>query len=799
MRKVKEKVVALLLAVTLVAGATACSKIDESAKQVCADYITSVASGDSEKVQSLSDLSAEDAKTIFGNSYKDEVVSCVLAASTYVIDDEKSIARAKDGTGKFVCVLSIPDYVAVDASNPKDYEEFKTKLLKAKTNEVTLEINLKYSDGTWKVSDAKENLKKILDPIYVPDYEFFLDSDCLFESVELDYVSNTSTSSISDVVTDASELILDVQLSRFGVELFDELDLNFELSNSNGVVMTGEPGVRGKNMLLIKMPASEFVEPTKFVPQDTYTLKLFRGDINIWEDTFDVVLTEYTTPSRSIVDDIFWQHADSSGSYFNTNQIEAKIVFNDAYLNSGRESDVSYSIYNEEGFLVEDSHFEVEANGYVCIYKSSESLATGTYVIEVYNNEILAGSASVLVINNMNPDRYKEETVATDVKDKSDSKISIYSGSSGAVDLISKYSSIKYDKKVLNLNTFRNDLDAVLASGDNAPDMFICDISYASHYAQSDTTVSLNSIGIDYDEFRFMYEYTFAMGMNSEGVIKGVTWEIQPGAVFYNRNVAEKILGVSEPKDVQPYFSTWDAFLSTARYVNETSNGSTKIVCDVADIEEPYILGREDAWALNGNVQISEYMGDFFDLSFILNDEELTWGSARWSTEWSGRMNNKSVLSYFGTLEFGDLFLNNTGSTWGVVRAPEDYYDGGYYIFVTKYCDKDASAAQIIRDLSLSQVNLEAMADDGATVNNLNIMLSCAGDNSYTRKWLGGQNPYTVFTGAAWKLNGRSINVYDDDINTLFADTVRRYTNGDFNNVEQAKSKFLAEAGELIK
>ena len=799
MCKVKEKVLALLLAVTIVAGTTSCAKIDESAKTVCGEYITAVASGDGAKAQALSDLSDEDVKSYFGNSYKEEVVSCILSASTYIIDDENSLARPKAGFGKMVCVFSIPDYVSVDASNPSDYEDFKAKLLKAKTNEVTVEIDLKYADGNWKVSSARANLDAILGPLYEPDYEFFLDSDCLFDSVELDYVSNTSTSSISDVVTDASELILDVQLSRFGAELFDELDLNYELSNSSGIIASGTPGIRGKNMMLIKMPASEFTVPSKFVPQDTYTLKLYRGEVLVWEDTFDVVLTEYTIPSRSIVNDIFWQHTDSSGSYFNAKQIEAKIVFNESYLDSGRDSDVSFSIYNESGFLIEDSHFDVEANGYVCIYKSEELLATGTYVIEVYNNDILAGSASVLVINNMDPERYKEEPVATNVKDESDGKIAIYSGSSGAVDMISKYSTVKYDKKVLTLNTFRNDLDAMLASGDNAPDMFICDISYASHYAQSDFTVPLNSIGIDYDEFKFMYEYTFAMGMNSDGVIKGVTWEIQPGAVFYNRSVAEKTLGVSEPKDVQPYFSTWDSFMSTAKYLNENTNGSTRIVCDVADIEEPYILGRQEAWAVNGEVQVSDYMTDFFDICNVLSSEELTFGSARWSTEWSGRMSNKSVLSYFGTLEFGDLFLTNTGSNWGVVRAPEDYYDGGYYIFVTKYCDKNASAAQIIRDISISSVNLEKMANDGSTVNNLNIMLSCAGDDSYSRKWLAGQNPYTVFTGAAWNLNGRSISVYDDEINSLFVDTVKLYTNGDITSVDNAKNAFIKEAEALIK
>ncbi|MCQ2532203.1 MAG: hypothetical protein MJ093_05805 [Saccharofermentans sp.] len=797
--RIKERIVALFLAVTIVAGTCACSKVDDAALDVCGQYVTAVASGDVAQVMALSDLTEEDAKFYFPENYKSALVSTILAGSTYVIDEEKSIARTKDGTGKFICTFSIPDYIACDAANPDSVDAFNTALVTSAKKDVQIEIGLKYEEGAWKVADSKGVLEKLLVPLYEPPYEFAQDSGFLFSEIVLESVSGSAHGNISDEITDAKEIVLDITLTDDGEEMYDDLDLTYVFTNSNGDSISGEPNHIGSNIADVKITVQDFVDNASYFPQSTYTLDLYRGDKVIWTDTFSMYLTEYTFPSTSIVNHIYWQHADSSGSYFNTKQIEAKILLNEAYLESGRDYDVTYNMsYNDE-YLIKDAHLDIEAEGYACFYSSDEYLPTGTYVMEVYNNGVLAGAASVYVIFNLDPDRYHEEEVATNVIDSEDGDLVIYSGSTGAMDTIKDYTNVDFTKKVLNLNTFRDELDASLASGENAPDMFVCDISYASYYALSDKTVSLNSIGIDYDEFKYMYEYTLAMGMDSEGVIKGVTWEINPGAVFYNRTVANTVFGVSEPDDIQPYFSNWDTFLSTARYIHDETNGNTRIVCDVADIETPYIMSRQDAWINNDEIVMNEYMEDFFGLSRALYDEDLTFGSARWSSEWTGRISNKSVLSFFGTLDFGELFLSNSYSNWGVVRAPEDYYDGGYYIFVTKYCDMDASAARLIRDISINPNNLEAMAADGYSVNNLNIMMACSDDESYSCKWLDGQNPYTIFTGAAWSLNGRAISVYDSDINGCFSSAVRGYVKGDYSSVNIAKNHFINEAEALVK
>ena len=270
--------------------------------------------------------------------------------------------------------------------------------------------------------------------------------------------------------------------------------------------------------------------------------------------------------------------------------------------------------------------------------------------------------------------------------------------------------------------------------------------------------------------------------------------------MFYCRSAISSELGVSEPGDVSSYFSSWDTILDTARAVNESSGGTRRLFSCPADIQNAYIYGRTESWVTDsGDLQVPEYMEDYLPLVSALTDEELTFDVSRYSSQWSSRIANRTAIAYFGTMRFGELFLSTSHSgDWGIAMPPQNYYDGGNYIFVTSYCDMELSSARLIRDITTNEENLYDMAQDGYCVNNISVMMSCANDDEYNEQWLNGQNPFRVFSQVAWGIDASDISPYDDRINDLFIEAAADYVDGSYDSPEEAIEAFSEAAqGEI--
>ncbi|MCQ2528874.1 MAG: hypothetical protein MJ108_07140 [Saccharofermentans sp.] len=397
---------------------------------------------------------------------------------------------------------------------------------------------------------------------------------------------------------------------------------------------------------------------------------------------------------------------------------------------------------------------------------------------------------------------YKEEEVATDVAntDDKDGELVIFGFNDEFMSRINEYSEIQIDADHYQITP--NDgsaytilLDTVLSSGEGAPDLFACDADYVKKYIVSDATVSINSLGIAYDELSEMYDYTLRFGADDNSVIKGVTWQACPCGVFYNRTVAQNTLGVSDPEDVAPFFATWDAFLDAAETVAEA--GDYRIVSGWDDVFKSYLNSRKAGWVVDGKVNIDQSLVDFFDTALALYDGDLTWGTSQWSGDWTTNATNETVLSYWGPMWLGySLGMNNgdsnpTAGDWGMVSAPTTWYWGGTWIMASKYCDKQADVAQIMRDVCIDEGTLSSINTKyGDFVNNIAYMTSVASDSTAGVEWLGGQNPFGVLLDAAKTIDNSSVGIDDASINGLFTSVVTSYVQGDIPSVSEAKTEF---------
>ncbi|MBR1797845.1 MAG: extracellular solute-binding protein [Clostridiales bacterium] len=391
---------------------------------------------------------------------------------------------------------------------------------------------------------------------------------------------------------------------------------------------------------------------------------------------------------------------------------------------------------------------------------------------------------------------YNELAIA-DVADEDD-EVVVYGFNEEVKTLIETYSDISVRYEQQTSDTIQQVLDNVLASGEDAPDLFACDADYARKYMNSDNTLPINDLGIAYSELTEMYNYTLQFATDDENIIKGLAWQACPCGVFYNRTVAQNTLGVSEPEDVAPYFESWDAFLETARTV--AAAGDYAIISSTGDIFRSILNSRTSGWIVNGQINIDPVMEDYFDLAKTLHDEGLTHETSQWSDAWTADMSNETVLSYWGPMWLARFSMaldptagdNPTSGDWGIVAAPGDFYWGGTWLMASKYCNSKASVAQIMRDICIDADNLQTMADGGEFVNSIAIMTAIGNDASFALEWLGGQNPVPVLLDAATQIDNSIITENDGAINDQLDSVVTAYINGDIATVAEAEDAFIA-------
>lgn len=795
MNRLKKSVAAISAAI-IFAGAIGCSSVNGAARDTADAYINALLSLDTTAADTLCYDGNSGLSDYMNLDYKNRAVSFILNATHYRFEAGRS-GSGEDGTLEAVYTLVMPNINESIAANPANYEEFVNCLNTMGKSDVSVTVVLKKIDGQWFVMNSAQIAQDLYGSLYYPGYEFILDGNSIL-------LNHTWTSENEDgSFLDTTGICCHYDLTEEFVSSSVELNLTYQYLRNDEVIYEGEP-IYDDDGCGVSFPLNIDDTDLNFevLPEFDYRLVILNNGNHFYEDHKQCTLSPLSFPNGTAVDDIVWQYTDRSGIYFNCSNIVAKVWLDPRYIDSGRPLGLTYDIFYNGQVVLDDAPAEVYDSIAICTY-GGDLLDTGDYSISVYNNGTFAGSCIANVILNLDPDDYTELSIPDTVENTNDevnAEVEICTGSRNAMDIVSEYTDVDYDYTAVSMNVFSERMDQILASGEDAPDIIICDSNYARYFALSDYTIPLNDIGIAYSELQYMYEYTFALATDEDSVIKGVTWEITPGAVFYCRSAMLSELGVSEPGEVTPYFESWDTILDTARAVNESSGGTRNLFSCAADIQNAYIYGREDSWFTDaGDLEVPDYMSDYLPLVNSLVNEELIFDCSRWSSQWTSRISNRSAIAYFGTMRFGELFLKTYHSgDWGLVMPPYNYYDGGNYMFVTSYCDMEADSARLIRDLTTSETNLYDMADDGMTVNNISVMMTCAGDDAYSETWLNGQNPFRVFSQVAWGIDASDISPYDDVINDEFITVVNEYVNGGYGTEEEALEAFASAVQEEI-
>ena len=336
--------------------------------------------------------------------------------------------------------------------------------------------------------------------------------------------------------------------------------------------------------------------------------------------------------------------------------------------------------------------------------------------------------------------------------------------------------------------------DQLFQSGEDL-DVYFCEADWALKYINDDTkTLALDKLGL-----------------TTDGVRKGVSWQAAAGGFYYRADLAKDYLDADSPEAMQAQISDWDKFVTAAETVADKSGGKTALADTLGGMWQAYACGRTQPWVVDNKLVIDDFCKDFADTAKKLWDCGGITKNGQWTDEWTAAGTNDTCMGYFvSTWGFGGFALDAAGGEggatygkWNVCQGPQAFYWGGTWIVVNPATDNGDLAKEFI----LSATSDEAQMSEYATkkpeyVNNSKVMDDLISSNTVFNETitnnLGGQNFYAALADNAKNINFNGlITPYDATIKTNFINAVQETYldgSGDWDATQEAFKDKVAEA-----
>lgn len=338
-------------------------------------------------------------------------------------------------------------------------------------------------------------------------------------------------------------------------------------------------------------------------------------------------------------------------------------------------------------------------------------------------------------------------------------------------------------------NAYQNNLDEMLlkqadAAADDKVDLFLVEADYALKYVDTEYAMNVADLGVTEDDVKDQYQYTKDVVTDSNGNLKGVSWQGCPGVLIYNREAAKEVLGSDDPATVQESVKDWDTFLATAKTMADAGYKMTSTVNDAYRVFSNNVTSK---WVVDGKINIDPNVKAWADMSKEMVDANETGTAELWSDDWSkGFYPEGKTFCYFGPAWFVDFSMaaDTDGSIanqggWGATEGPQGFYWGGTWICAATGTDNPTLVGDIMKQMTCNtDVMTEIVKADNDFVNNVPAMTQMAADTSYSSAVLGGQNPLAMYCAGAENIDLSNMSIYDQGCNEEFQNAMKNYFEG---------------------
>ncbi len=366
-------------------------------------------------------------------------------------------------------------------------------------------------------------------------------------------------------------------------------------------------------------------------------------------------------------------------------------------------------------------------------------------------------------------------------------------------------------------NAYQNALDNALANQDSAKredriDIFLVEADYALKYVDTDYTLDvIDDIGLTDADIANQYTYTQQIMTDSDGKLKGVSWQATPGLFAYRRSIAEEVLGSDDPATVQTYIDTWDEFDDVAE---DMKTAGYFMLSGYDDAYRTFSNNVSNPWVNAQNEIIIDPMIErWITQTKLYTDEGYNNKTSLWDTAWSADQGpNGEVFGFFySTWGINFTLLGNSledanapaevgngiYGDWAVTQGPASYYWGGTWLCAADGTDNVNLIKDIMLKLTCDKAIMKQITVDTQDfTNNKVAMQELADDDDFGSDFLGGQNHIALFVESADDINMSNISPYDQGLNENIQAAMKDYFDGTI-TYDQALANFYTAVEEI--
>ncbi|MBR6237470.1 MAG: carbohydrate ABC transporter substrate-binding protein [Lachnospiraceae bacterium] len=337
-------------------------------------------------------------------------------------------------------------------------------------------------------------------------------------------------------------------------------------------------------------------------------------------------------------------------------------------------------------------------------------------------------------------------------------------------------------------NAYQNNLDEVLpvnadAAAEDKVDLFLVEADYALKYVNADVTLPLADLGITDADLADQYDYTKSVVTDSNGQLKGASWQACSAGLIYNREAAIDVLGTDDPAEVQKAVADWDKYVETAK----AAQAKGYKMCSVNDTFRTYSNNVSGKWVQDGVITVDANIKKWVDDSKALVDAKAETTDDLWGDDWAkGKRADGKIFCYFGPAWFFNFCLDVDDETtiahaggWGFCEGPQGYFWGGTWICAAAGTDNPSLVKDIILTMTTDKAVLKEIATaDSDCVNSKSVLAELSTSDEGNIALLGGQNPYAQLAAGAEKIDLSNLSDYDQGCNESFQQAMKSYFMG---------------------